>query len=519
MGTMRVVLRRAGVCVLLGGMLLGAAGETGDNSAVRAVVGRGGQVTKDAVSESRPTAKGAASVEAWLDANPTVKARVVWTTEEGKVEPFADWSPAMKTRIEGFYHKLMSGTKNLGMKLPTEETANQNGAYFTPDVAFDMYAAHVAHVIYVENKHLVPWSIKERPAVELDVLLASKSYFSRILPAAKRKYPPGIEANRDFQETSENYSLGEWLGDPRVGYDFLAGKTSAAHRNLIGKTELATLVNLTAWLRDNVDHGPIDGQDRERAKNYRWLEQRLGVYPGEKMAIAIQGCHSSSKLMVDLARSVNIPLLHVLTHDIDEVGHFHGGLVYGWGGAEPRMVHHTDIIYALESRICFPMDESGTALLAPEQANQHYFDTCWRSPESQAKLGFVYHIEPVTPIATEAARLINNRADHGWLGGTWKHEGKANLPLLFEKVIAEDERCGANFLQAFVKNSKGGTVSSLIKKYCADMAEDNLPAVRPVKDQAERAVAALKLIGGPEKLAQLVQERKNARGQNLFVAK
>jgi len=248
------------------------------------------------------------------------------------------------------------------MRLPSPNNVLPSGrAYFTADQAFDVYAAQVAHTIHVEVAHLVPWSIQSHPAAELDELLASSAYFARIGKSETTGYPAGIVPGRDFQEAPENDALGELNGDPRIGYDFLGGKNSSAHRKLIAETELETLVNLTEWLRENVSHGPMDDQKAHRVALQRWLDERLRAPKGGKTAIAVEGCHSSSKLMVDLARSVNIPLLHARALDnklLGQGGHFfnrtHGGLVYGWGGKQPRILWHTDEINASQGMVLLP---------------------------------------------------------------------------------------------------------------------------------------------------------------------
>ena len=218
----------------------------------------------------------------------------------------------MRERLGTFYRGLLAGRRELGMRLP--DVAPFKG-YFPADVAFDIYAAHVAHVLVVEARHLVPWSIEHHPAVELDQLLAGASYFARIKPS-KRTPPPDIKADRDFMQRPENVLTGELNSDPRIGFEFVTGKTSVTHATLVGATELETLCHLTVWLRDNVGHGPLqDGHIVERMNGLRWLDQRLRVFPGTAVAIANQGCHSAAKLLVDLARSVNIPLLHSLSLD------------------------------------------------------------------------------------------------------------------------------------------------------------------------------------------------------------
>jgi hypothetical protein len=111
----------------------------------------------------------------------------------------------------------------------------------------------------------------------------------------------------------------------------------------------------------------------------RWLSDRLRAASGQQFAEANHGCHLASKLMVDLARSVNIPLLHVRSQQTGGTGanffvRTHGGLAYGWGGREPRVRWHTDDIYANTGELPFPLDPSTSKPAAPDVAARQCFD-------------------------------------------------------------------------------------------------------------------------------------------------
>ena len=79
-----------------------------------------------------------------------------------------------KSRFSELFQELMENQKDLGMHLPSvDDSANggSNHVYYTADQAFDLFAAHAAHVLYVEYKHLVPWSLKDFPVIQLEDLL------------------------------------------------------------------------------------------------------------------------------------------------------------------------------------------------------------------------------------------------------------------------------------------------------------------------------------------------------------
>ncbi|MGA2497648.1 MAG: hypothetical protein ABSH20_07890 [Tepidisphaeraceae bacterium] len=483
-----------------------------------------------AVRPETPVTPPSADLAAWLEKCPALKDHIVWTTGDGKQEKFDAWTAAMKSRIEGFYKKLLDGTANLGMVLPTEDKIDSaNGsAYFTSDQAFDVYAAHVAHVIQVEAAKLVPWSIQGLPPAELEHLLASSSYFARIgTCTGGNTYPAGIQPNRDFQEVPEDGGLGEWIGDPRVGYDFLSGKTSTAHTKLIGANELETMANLTAWLRDNVGHGPIDDQVIVRAKNHRFLDARLRPMAGGHLAIAVQGCHSAAKLMVDLARSVNIPLMHARALDNesgDKGGSFfsrtHGGLVYGWAGPRPRVLWHVDDVYARTSHAYFPLEHGTGGLAPPEQATMQYFDELWATPQALAKAGFQYRLQKVLPNKGQGVPSRGNyedRLDYGMMSGQWKKKGTSDLPSILQ-LNNDYVLCGEGLLDLAARGSLEAQLAANFQVWKGGFTDAEVPQLRPIKDYADRAAAGLKAIGGGDKFEKIAKDRDAHRGQNLLAA-
>ena len=144
----------------------------------------------------RPPASQAApaqTLDAFLEPAPALKDHIAWIAGNGQRVNFADWTAAQKARLELFYRKIAAGDRDLAMKLPTEKDVDSGGHFFYPaDVAFDVYTAHAAHVLYVEARHLVPWSIQALPAGQMDELLNSSAYFARIGPSKGNTYPAGI---------------------------------------------------------------------------------------------------------------------------------------------------------------------------------------------------------------------------------------------------------------------------------------------------------------------------------------
>jgi hypothetical protein len=463
----------------------------------------------------------AGTLERWLGGHALIRDRIAWVTGDGTREDFVSWSPEMKGRIEEFYAKQQAGDKNLGMKLPDPEKAN---GYYPADVAFDIYAAHVAHVIYVEANGLVPWKLEDHPVDEIDQLLCSTAYFSMIRPST-RSLPAGIAAMHDLQDVPEVDGLGEYISDPRIGYEFLSGKTSTSGRSLIGKDELETLKNLTIWLRDNVDHGEIDNNVGERAKKLRWLDERLRPYAGQRTAMANVGCHSATKLMVDLARSINMPLLNVRALD-DSLGgqkiHFlsrtHGSLVCGWAGEHPRIVWHTDNIYAREGRICFPVDEKTGKLLPKAEADQRYFDAVWKTPQEWTAAGFIYKLERVFPgkgFGHDSAAPDEDRDELGMMSGYWRGMGQAHLDEMLD-WSQDYTLCGAPLLELAANQIVSAQLDIDFKQYRANLRENELPRMPTMAEYEARAATGLKAVGGAARYQRLKKETEDRRGADLL---
>ncbi len=481
-----------------------------------------------AAAVAAPAGSGAAETpETWLAAHPAVARHLVWTAGDGRRQPFDEWSPEMRRRFDSFYAGIAAHAPDLHMRLL--DPAKGKHQRIPADVAFDLYAAHAAHVIYVEAHHLVAWSIADRPAVELDRLLASTGYVARIKPTT-RKYPDGIEANRDFQDLPENIALGEYISDPRIGYDFVTGKTSASGRSLVGQNELETLRNLTAWLRDNVNHGPLNDPGKDaRARQLAWLDARLRLFPGTQTAMANEGCHSAAKLLVDLARSVNIPLLS--TRALDDangmkdssfLSRTHAGLVYGWGGPSPRVLWHADDIYARDGKIFFPIDDRTHARLPQAEADQRYFDAVWFTPADLTRQGFAYHLERVIPgqgRASDAndARQSDDLYDFGTMSGYWKGMGKGEPSLLlnwhYDYILNGDP-----LLRLAAKHVVKAQLTTTFAKYKGGMADDERPRVEEIEAFDRRATEAVDVLGGAAAYQALVTQAKAARGSNLLTA-
>jgi hypothetical protein len=395
-----------------------------------------------------------ASFEELLNGCPRIESHVVWENCDGTRIAFDRWPADKKARVGEIFSKLARGERDLGLRCADAENIKTGfRMYLTAEEAFDVYAAHVAHVFYVESRRLVPWSITARSGPELDELLSSDRYHSRIAPS-KESYPQGIQPNSAFQQPPRISDGWDTVCDPRIGFDFLSGKNASDHLSLVGRDERETLENITAWMYSNVGHGDSNSQTLADRKKRAPLEERLRAKQtpyGKTMVMADFGCHSAAAMFYDLARSVNIPLLDVAAQDTDMVsGHFfnrtHRGLAYGWTGRRAKVLWHLDEIYAMGERIpVFPVDERGQAL-PPDAFKKTYFDANWLSPEELKARGFEFKLETVVPGVGFGANdrgAYENRADFGEFIGYWKAGQQAFW------ASREYQLCGETMVAAF----------------------------------------------------------------------
>jgi len=336
-------------------------------------------------------------VDRFIRRCPRVLDALIFEPDYGDPIAYPSWSYAQSARLKDIFASLVRGEADLelacpdilaNMAFPSQTTANS--VYYTAEQAFDVFAAHAAHVLFLELTDRVPWSILSFNDGEIEELLAFDRYFAPIKPSlseASGQYPDHIRPGRDFQLPFRvNNAQEAVICDPREAYRFIRGQVSAHLPDLLGQDPEETLVHLTAWMRDNVQHGDDEAfHDRTEVAGYAFLADRLKIHPRVDTIMALAGCHSAAALLYDLAKGVNIPLLMVRSQDREDTsGHYgsrtHSGLVFRWESEAPRILRHSDDIYANRLGPAFPLGNTGFPL-SEEEADQRYFDELWVAPD------------------------------------------------------------------------------------------------------------------------------------------
>lgn len=428
---------------------------------------------------------------AWL------KDYLIWERPHGGFVAYSRWTPRQKDRLDNLFRMLEANEPNLGLRLPDvagnlartirPEVGGRN-LCLTAEEGFDIYAAHVAHALYLEGAGLVPWSLADLSDLELADLFSSDRYHSRIVRRARTGYndyyPSHIRPDTDFQLPEWAGATRSMLGDPRVGYRFLRGETSSRGTDLVAATRLETMVNLTRWAAENLMHGSDEHHAAAWTQQHAYLVDRLrgsvptvaagspaGAQPYSTSPVipAPLGCHGAMNVVRDLARSVNIPLLALNGYDTPPgpgaLGErhpppSHGALLFlesgSWGAAgRLRLLPHIDEVYAESLAPFYPLGPGGKV---PTEAEKWriFFDALWQEPAALARWGY---LPPASYGLGERNHPADDRPTLGIDGGAWTTTAH-KMAFLFERAM----RLGSwtNFLALKCDNFYGdfGTLDS-----------------------------------------------------------
>jgi len=355
----------------------------------------------------------------YLGTHPQVRSRITFEVDcppgddYGVWQQYDYWPQAWKNRLAAFLAAYRAGA-TLPMEGPLplgpDDPDTSRLFYRSIDHARDTYLAQVAHVLWLETSHIVPWSLDDYSDHELTYLLSSINCF--------RATTVGGELRYVIYVGGDGATTGNVLHDPRDAYAFMLSEPEQG-RCLIGETAAETCSRLTEWFHDYLWHNPGGWNSHEFWHEHPLLMDRLQRYDvlsfGNIYVTPI-GCWSASALFADLMRSVNVPIRKVRNNLKDAGGQdaAHCGLLFNWQGAgEKRYLLHTDDIYQCYYRFQDPAPAPagtprGTAL----------WDHVWLSP-SEFGESFAYSTDPqYVGVATfeERDKYMNYRS---WRLSSW----------------------------------------------------------------------------------------------------
>ncbi len=156
--------------------------------------------------------------------------------------------------------------------------------YATLEEAEEIYAAHLAHSLWLEKNHIVPWSLAEYNDEQLKQLLGPKAWF------------------RDWDEAKERYSF-------HLILDYSPRETFAIAKEAISsfsdqRSAMDKIIKATRPFR----HGISASYDSEgNPTGDHDSMEIITVKEMEKEKVSRHGCQTMSHYIVSLANSLNIP--------------------------------------------------------------------------------------------------------------------------------------------------------------------------------------------------------------------
>ncbi|MEI7894127.1 MAG: hypothetical protein WCI05_13625 [Myxococcales bacterium] len=446
---------------------------------------------------------GTGDVDGLVRACPHLRAALVWVDATNQDVLYDAWSPSMQARLGALFAKMLSGAPLSDLLCPDPRGADADRAptaaglphgfvmelFLTKLQANDLYLASVAHSLALEVRRALAWSLLDVPVEELETLLAARSMF---VPVSQPPRPFGAPLPAaDYQVAASHVNSMGLVCDPRAGYDFLRGRTSRTHEDLLGATARETLAKVTFFLTQNSVHGfptveSIDTYAFELAERlHLGLDLKATPVTTSPWIVARVGCHSTGQLLEELARTVNIPLRNVASYSgawTDGTSYSfrsnsHRGLAYAWSRpGERRIMPHADFTNATalwpNSRLSF-----GAA---------DYFDLVWRTPESYESMGMsIDRTMPIVPIlATNGNGSFETYFDFG--------RAFAVLTPAEGRYYLRTEACAWDIVRSYCIDPTGGP-AALASNHpwggYAEFADSTL--LQAAYDRAISCVAAL----------------------------
>jgi hypothetical protein len=439
-----------------------------------------------------------------LTACPQLAGALVWTDTADNSAAYPGWPAPMQQRLADFYGAILRGANLPSIDCPDPRGADAarfptaaqiphgtpSVAYFTTSQAADMYLASAAHALALEVRGDLPWSLLDFPAEELERLLSARG---QVVPVSQPPRPSGVALpDAEYQVPPEHVNSLGFVCDPRNGYDFVRGRTSTSHQDLLGASPAETLANLTFFATQNSVHGfPLNVRESIDTWQFTLAERlHLGIDLTKNPPVVADtlvermGCHSTAELIEELARAVNLPVLNVAatqsawtdTTSYSYRENTHRALVFAWTRpAELRILLHAD--YA-----------NATALWPNFRASFGANDMAgivWRCPSSYQAMGLQIDVSmPVIPVlSTNSEGNYETYFDFGRVVGVLQDEGRYFL---------RREACSWDMVFGYCVNPVGGPSAFAANNPYGGYAQFSDPTLlRQAYDRAAACVAAL----------------------------
>jgi hypothetical protein len=442
-------------------------------------------------------------VSAVLNACPELASNLLWVDASNNDLPWSSWPPAMATRLQALYTQILAGAPFSDLACPDFRGADSARVwtttpatmpifiYFTAAQAQDMYLASVAHALALEVRGELPWSLLDYPPAELEPVFSARSL---VVPVTQPPRPGGTPLPDANYQVPLGHDGRGFACDPRVGYDFLRGRTSSSAIDYLAGTPAEMLAAITFLATRNSVHGfPLDFQQPIASwqftlseRLHRGLDEPAGT--PSKWLIERVGCHSTAELIEELARSVNVPVRNLASYgyawtdgvDYTFRNNSHRGLAFAWTRqCERRILPHAD--YA-----------NATALWPNFHAQfgpRDFYDVVWRTPESYQAMTLQIDMSmPVVPIT--AANSDGSYETYFDFGRVF-----AVLGTDEGRYWLRTAACSWDLARAYCLNPGGGTAAFAANNPYSGYPEFSDPALLKASFDATAACVAA-LAGG-----------------------
>ena len=247
------------------------------------------------------------SLDAWILSRPRITAAVTWLGLDGTAHPFQDWSIEERERLTQFYDRAQGAAFGI-LDPPVNQVEGllSDDSYpytaLSMEDARDLYLAHVAQSVYLQESGKVSWLLEDFSDEALRILLDSRSFFHLPKDDFESKAPGPLY-----------FITGRVVpAPPDVTLRFFE------ESEILSATPLATIEALLEWSRVNMAHYLYSFQ----TANVEWHWHYRGIPPASRIMEGTlrsdprypvfqswtAGCHGTNHFFTAVLRAVNIPV-------------------------------------------------------------------------------------------------------------------------------------------------------------------------------------------------------------------
>jgi hypothetical protein len=277
------------------------------------------------------------NLDLWLTNHPVIATSIKWQFQSGTSPDLGayevtnadkiswpSWSVLQKSQLatafadayQWYYYNYANG-KDPIPTIPNNDIVNTGYSpggtaicYVLPNEAWDIFRRWVAHALFIEIYHIVPWSVTTYNAESLSLLFDS-SRIMRMLDQGR--FVMGYD-NYGYSPQRHNLVGLTLISAPIYTYKFLKNNNILPVPGIIATNKKTVIKNLLLWCSKNMSHME-GGSDFQNAINH-W--QYVGPPPFVKIvegttsplgfAHWTAGCGGTSSFLSHALRAVNIPV-------------------------------------------------------------------------------------------------------------------------------------------------------------------------------------------------------------------